>query len=313
MSHQPNNLASKVTFMESFFISGIVACISKTVSAPLERVKLLMQNQDELLRNKVISEKYKGLGDCIMRTYHNEGVLPFWRGNWANCIRYFPTQALTFSFKGKINNFKSLKVLKEDSTSKKLFKNMMSGGLAGSASLLFVYTLDYARTRLGNDAVDSKTGKRKYNGLLDVYKQTYKSDGIPGLYRGFVVSCFGIFVYRGFYFGLYDTAKPIMMGTDNSFWKSFLIGYVVTITAEMLAYPNDTVRRRMMMTSGEQVKYKGGIDCFLQIVQKEGFSSLMKGSIANILRGVSAAGVLAGYDKVIEWYLTLVGRVEKKK
>lgn len=308
MSHG-GNLNDKITFMESFFISGIVACISKTVSAPLERVKLLMQSQDDLLKKKIINKKYDGLVECFSRTYKTEGFIPFWRGNLANCIRYFPTQALTFSFKGKINNIKQLKIRKEDTTSRKLLKNIISGGLAGSLSLLFVYSLDYSRTRLGNDAVNEVTGKRKYSGLIDVYRQTYNTDGISGLYRGFAVSCFGIFVYRGFYFGLYDTMKPILLGSDNGFFKSFILGYFVTVTAELLAYPNDTVRRRMMMTSGEVEKFNGAWDCTVKIIKNEGFSSLMKGSVANILRGVSAAGVLAGYDKVVEWYLKSMKRV----
>lgn len=308
MSHG-GSLNDKITFMESFFISGIVACISKTVSAPLERVKLLMQSQDDLLKKKIINKKYDGLVECFSRTYKTEGFIPFWRGNLANCIRYFPTQALTFSFKGKINNIKQLKIRKEDTTSTKLIKNIISGGLAGSLSLLFVYSLDYSRTRLGNDAVNEVTGKRKYSGLIDVYRQTYNTDGISGLYRGFAVSCFGIFVYRGFYFGLYDTMKPILLGSDNGFFKSFILGYFVTVTAELLAYPNDTVRRRMMMTSGEVEKFNGAWDCTVKIIKNEGFSSLMKGSVANILRGVSAAGVLAGYDKVVEWYLKSMKRV----
>lgn len=308
MSHG-GSLNDKITFMESFFISGIVACISKTVSAPLERVKLLMQSQDDLLKKKIINKKYDGLIECFSRTYKAEGLIPFWRGNLANCIRYFPTQALTFSFKGKINNIKQLKIRKEDSTTTKLLKNIISGGLAGSLSLLFVYSLDYSRTRLGNDAVNEVTGKRKYSGLIDVYRQTYNSDGISGLYRGFGVSCLGIFVYRGFYFGLYDTMKPILLGSDNGFFKSFILGYVVTVTAELLAYPNDTIRRRMMMTSGEVEKFNGAWDCTVKIIKNEGFSSLMKGSVANILRGVSAAGVLAGYDKVVEWYLKSMKRV----
>lgn len=306
MAH--TNLNAKLNFHESFFISGIVACFSKTVAAPLERVKLLIQNQDEMLKRGTIDKKYEGISECVSRTYKTEGLFSFWRGNWANCVRYFPTQALTFAFKGKLNEVSSLKVQRTDSTSKKLTKNIISGGLGGSGSLFFVYSLDYARTRLGNDTICPQTGKRKYSGLFDVYRQTFKTDGIQGLYRGFVVSCFGIFVYRGFYFGLYDTAKPLLMGNDNSFLKSFILGYVVTITAELLSYPNDTVRRRMMMTSGEAVKYNGAVDCFMQIVRNEGYQSLMKGSVANIFRGVSAAGVLAGYDKVVEWYLILVGR-----
>jgi solute carrier family 25 (mitochondrial adenine nucleotide translocator), member 4/5/6/31 len=84
--------------------------------------------------------------------------------------------------------------------------NVASGGAAGASSLLFVYSLDYARTRLANDAKSSKGGgARQFNGLVDVYKKTLASDGIAGLYRGFVPSVVGIIVYRGLYFGVYDS------------------------------------------------------------------------------------------------------------
>ena len=84
--------------------------------------------------------------------------------------------------------------------------NVVSGGAAGAASLLFVYSLDYARTRLANDAKNAKKGgDRQFNGLVDVYRKTLASDGIAGLYRGFVPSVVGIIVYRGLYFGVYDS------------------------------------------------------------------------------------------------------------
>ena len=95
-----------------------------------------------------------------------------------------------------------------------------------------------------------KDGKRQYNGLIDVYKKTLASDGIGGLYRGFVISCVGIFIYRGLYFGIYDTAKPIFIGEGGSFLASFLLGWGVTVVSGLASYPIDTIRRRMMMTSG---------------------------------------------------------------
>lgn len=70
-----------------------------------------------------------------------------------------------------------------------------------------------------------KDGKRQFNGLFDVYKKTLATDGISGLYRGFTISCVGIFIYRGLYFGLYDTAKPLFLGDQSSFLLSFLLGW----------------------------------------------------------------------------------------
>merc|ERR1719381_423451 len=169
-------------------------------------------------------------------------------------------------------------------------------------SLLFVYSLDFARTRLANDA-KGKGGERQFNGLIDVYVKTLKSDGIQGLYRGFTISAVGIFIYRGMYFGLYDTLKPMLLGEDAGVTISLLLGWAVTVTAGLMSYPIDTVRRRMMMTSGGGVKYKGSMDCFVQVIKNEGFMSMMKGAGANILRGVAGAGVLAGFDKFKEVYI----------
>merc|ERR1711915_766476 len=85
-----------------------------------------------------------------------------------------------------------------------------------------------------------------------------------GLYRGFSISAVGIFIYRGMYFGLYDTLKPLLLGKDAGVALSFFLGWAVTVTAGLMSYPIDTVRRRMMMTSGGGVKYKGSMDCFVQ-------------------------------------------------
>src|SRR5436190_4656708 len=140
--------------------------------------------------------------------------------------------------------------------------NLASGGAAGVSSLLFVYSLDYARTRLANDAKSAKKGnfyrlfglifvggERQFNGLIDVYKKTLASDGIRGLYRGFGPSVTGIIVYRGLYFGMYDSLKPVLLtGTlEGNFAASFLLGWVVTTGSGLASYPLDTVRRRMVM------------------------------------------------------------------
>jgi len=290
----------KLGFAENFMLSGVAAAVSKTAAAPIERVKLLVQNQGEMLKQGTLDKPYSGVVDCTMRTAKTEGVFSFWRGNLANVIRYFPTQALNFAFKDTVKSM--FKTAKDAPQYEKFAKNILSGGVAGSLSLTFVYSLDYCRTRLANDA-KSKDGKRQYSGMIDVYAKTIKSDGIQGLYRGFVISCVGIFIYRGMYFGLYDSIKPIVLGENASVFLSFLLGWAVTVTAGLMSYPIDTIRRRMMMTSGQAVKYKGSVDCAVQVLKNEGFMSLMKGAGANILRGVAGAGVLAGFDKFKELYI----------
>merc|ERR1712241_371415 len=146
-------------------LSGVAAGVSKTAAAPIERVKLLVQNQDEMIKQGRLDKPYKGVVDCTVRVLKTEGVYPFWRGNMANVLRYFPTQALNFAFKDQIKSL--FKVSKDANPAMKFGVNILSGGFAGSISLTVVY------------------------------RQTLKSDGIGGLYRGFVISCVGIFIYRG--------------------------------------------------------------------------------------------------------------------
>lgn len=286
-------------FLIDFMMGGVSAAVSKTAAAPIERVKLLIQNQEEMIKQGRLSHKFTGIGDCFKRTAADEGVGSFWRGNTANVVRYFPTQALNFAFKDKFKKMFGFK--KDEGYWTWLAGNLASGGMAGATSLAFVYSLDYARTRLANDAKSSKgDGAREFNGLLDVYKKTLKSDGISGLYRGFGPSVVGIVVYRGLYFGLYDSLKPVVLvgPLEGSFLASFLLGWTVTTGASTASYPLDTVRRRMMMTSGQAVKYKGAFDCFTKVVAAEGVPALFKGCGANILRGVAGAGVISLYDQL---------------
>lgn len=295
-------MSKKLNFIEEFMLSGVAAGVSKTAAAPIERIKLLVQNQDEMIKQGTLDRRYNGIVDCTKRTMASEGLGSFWRGNLANVLRYFPTQALNFAFKGQI---KALFATSKDAAPVvKFATNIASGGFAGSMSLTVVYSLDYARTRLANDA-KGKDGKRQFNGLIDVYKKTLATDGISGLYRGFAISCVGIFIYRGLYFGLYDTLKPMFLGPDASFLVSFLLGWAVTVVSGLASYPIDTVRRRMMMTSGTGVFYKSSLDCGMQVIKNEGFMSLMKGAGANVLRGIAGAGVLSGFDVVKKAYIDM--------
>jgi solute carrier family 25 (adenine nucleotide translocator) protein 4/5/6/31 len=288
-------------FAIDFMMGGVSAAVSKTAAAPIERIKLLIQNQDEMIKQGRLSHPYKGIGDAFKRTVADEGALALWRGNTANVVRYFPTQALNFAFK---DYFKSLFGFKKNEGYWKWFAgNIASGAGAGASSLLFVYSLDYARTRLANDAKSAKGGgERQFNGLIDVYRKTIRSDGVAGLYRGFVPSVVGIVVYRGLYFGLFDSLKPVVLvgPLEGSFLAAFGLGWLVTNAAGLASYPLDTIRRRMMMTSGTGQKYASMFDAGRQIVAKEGVRSLFKGAGANILRAVAGAGVLSLYDKAQE-------------
>jgi len=289
-----------INFLIDFTMGGVSAAVSKTAAAPIERIKLLIQNQDEMIKSGRLATPYKGIAECFSRVIAEEGFASLWRGNLANVLRYFPTQALNFAFKDQFKRMFGYSQAK-DGYWKWFAGNLASGGAAGACSLLFVYSLDYARTRLANDnKAAKKGGERQFNGMIDVYRKTLATDGIQGLYRGFNISCVGIIVYRGLYFGMYDSLKPVLLtgNLKDSFLAAFALGWCITTGAGLASYPIDTIRRRMMMTSGEAVKYKSSMHAFRVIIEKEGVKSLFKGAGANILRAIAGAGVLAGYDQL---------------
>lgn len=280
-----------------FMAGGISGALAKTLAAPIERVKLLLQTQEA--NKRLDGRKYTGIIDCFTRCIKEEGVVSLWRGNWANVIRYFPTQAINFSVKDALNrNFCPYDSKKNPY--KFFFGRLMSGGSAGAISLVFVYPLDFARTRLGVD-VGKAASERQFNGLVDCCAKIFKTDGIQGLYRGFGISVAGIFVYRAFYFGGYDSGKKFIFGGDDrntAIWKRLIFAQIVTSSSETLAYPLDTIRRRLMMQSGlKELIYKGTRDCADKIWTTEGFNGFFKGNLSNVWRSVGSSLVLVFYDE----------------
>lgn len=196
----------KKNFLADFLTGGISAAVSKTIVAPIERVKLLLQVQDAS-KSIAPENRYKGIIDCFSRVNSEQGFVSFWRGNTANVIRYFPTQALNFACK---DFYKQTLCPYNPKTHPGMFflGNMASGGAAGATSLTVVYPLDFARTRLASDVGQGE--KREFTGLVDCLKKIAASDGPIGLYRGFGISVVGIIMYRAAYFGMYDTGKVLL-------------------------------------------------------------------------------------------------------
>ena len=166
MSHapaqEPPKSAPKVKkskamqLLSDLLVGGTIGAISKTIMAPVERVKLLMQTQDS--NPKVLSgevKRYSGIGDCFSRVKSEQGFLSFWRGNLVNCLRYAPQQGSALAFNDLLNNLfpnYSSKTEFWKSLSVKLF----SGGLAGAIANTICYPFDFARTRLASDVSKGK-------------------------------------------------------------------------------------------------------------------------------------------------------------
>ena len=235
--------------------------------------------------------------DCFKRIPAEDGILALWRGNLANVIRYFPTQALNFAFKDTYKRWFLSGVDKKTQFWRYFAGNLASGGAAGATSLLVVYPLDFARTRLAADM--GKGDARKFKGMFHCLQTIAATDGVGGLYKGFMVSLYGIIVYRAAFFGGYDTMKGMLLTKDSSIFATWCCAQIVTTIAGVLSYPFDTVRRRMMMQAGKkEIMYTSTLDCWAKIFQKEGFNGFFKGALTNAIRGSGGAIVLVAYDEM---------------
>ncbi|CAJ0931058.1 unnamed protein product, partial [Mesorhabditis belari] len=283
-------------FATDLCVGGASAALSKTVVAPIERVKLLLQVQ---YSHKGINEnqRYKGIVDAFIRVSKEQGLLSFWRGNATNVMRYFPTQALNFAFNDLYKGFFQRGIDKHKNFWSHTAYSLLAGGCAGSTTLCFVYPLDFIRTRLSVDIGRSRE-TREYKGFVDCFRQTVRSDGISGLYRGFFISIQTYFLYRAVYFGMYDAIRNLTHTNpkDVHFIASFMIAQGVSICSAYLTYPWDTVRRRMMVKG--ELSSKHAWESAKLIVAHEGIKGLFKGGLANIFRTSGGALVMAIYQEI---------------
>jgi solute carrier family 25 (adenine nucleotide translocator) protein 4/5/6/31 len=286
-------------FPRDLMMGAIMGGVAYTMVAPVERAKLLLQTQDS---NMVVMDgkhpRYKGLMDCIVRIARNEGIVSLWRGNTSSILRHYPSVAINFSFKDFYRLLLTSGKPYEVGTLSRAPANFLAGAMAGCTSLVFVYPLDIAHTRL---AADIGCGKaRQFHGLLHFLQTIYHKDGLRGVYRGFPASVQGMVVHRSVYFGGFDTAKDLFSkDTYLSFWRRWVIAQGVTTSAGLISYPLDTVRRRMMMQAGlEKNMYNSTLDCWKKIYSAEGVMGFYKGAVTNMVRGTGAALILVLYDEI---------------
>ncbi|GAY57631.1 putative ADP,ATP carrier protein [Citrus sinensis] len=289
-------------FQRDLMAGAVMGGFVHTIVAPIERAKLLLQTQESNLA--IVGSgrrRFKGMLDCIARTVREEGILSLWRGNGSSVLRYYPSVALNFSLKDLYRN-----VLRngnyQDGTSfmSGTSANFVAGAAAGCTTLILIYPLDIAHTRLAADV--GRTDARQFRGFCHFLTTIFKKDGIRGVYRGLPASLQGMVVHRGLYFGGFDTMKEVLSEESKpelALWKRWVVAQAVTTSAGLLSYPLDTVRRRMMMQSGlEQPMYHNTLECWRTIYRKEGVTSFYRGAVSNMFRSTGAAAILVLYDEV---------------
>jgi len=290
------------SFLKDFFIGGISAGAVKSIVAPVERVKLLLQTQDanqQVLQKEV--SRFMGIGDCFKRVYVEQGFLAFWRGNGANVIRYVPQQACNLAFKDRIKEL--LPTQKADvHFFRHLATNVASAGLGAALSLSFCFPLNLARTRLASDI---GRNKRTFTGIWDCLSKTLQAQGVKGVYNGFSSGVVNVILYRGTQIGLFDSVSGLNPYNKERGVKGTASAFVIAqgsgILAVVVSYPPETVSRRMQMESERPLEkriYKSALHCARSVLFAEGIAGLYKGVTADIVRGIGSSLVLVAYSRI---------------
>lgn len=288
-------------FHRDLMAGAVMGGVVHTIVAPIERAKLLLQTQDSNMA--ILSDphkRFKGMFDCIVRTVREEGILSLWRGNGSSVLRYYPSVALNFSLKDLYRNILRSGFFQEGHFVTGASANFIAGAGAGCTTLIIIYPLDIAHTRLAADL--GRGEARQFRGIYHFLSTIRQKDGIRGIYRGLPASLHGMVVHRGLYFGGFDTIKEKMSENPElevALWKRWIAAQAVTTSAGLISYPLDTVRRRMMMQSGlERPMYHSTVDCWKKIYRTEGITSFYRGALSNMFRSTGAAAILVLYDEV---------------
>lgn len=177
----------------------------------------------------------------------------FWKGNLSNMMRIIPSETLIFWVKELFQ--KTFHYHQKFSARQDLYINSILGISSALIVSFTLYPFEYVRQQLSN-RLDNKGV-----GILLQFKKTISKNGLRGIYKGGHIFLLGLVLFRGTYFGLYDSFK---VKTDNPLTR-WCIAYFSMFLGIMVGYPVDTIRRRIVSSKG---KYCGFKNCLEEVWKK---------------------------------------------
>lgn len=116
----------------TFISGGLAGSVAKTLVAPIDRVKILLQ---------VHSTHYEGFGilSTFLQVVRQEGPLALYNGNGAQLLRIFPYAAMQFT---SYELYKSLNRRFFGEKSNRIINSVACGSLAGITAVTVTYPLD---------------------------------------------------------------------------------------------------------------------------------------------------------------------------
>ncbi|KAK6779740.1 hypothetical protein RDI58_021924 [Solanum bulbocastanum] len=268
----------------ALFAAGAIAgAAAKSVTAPLDRIKLLMQTHG-LRAGQEAAKKGIGFIEAFALIGKEEGIKGYWKGNLPQVIRIIPYSAVQlFAYE----TYKKLFQGKDGELS--VIGRLAAGACAGMTSTFVTYPLDVLRLRL---AVDPG-----YKTMSEVALNMLKEEGFASFYNGLGPSLIGIAPYIAVNFCVFDLVKKALPEKYQKRTEATLATGLISATiATLLCYPLDTVRRQMQMKG---TPYMTIFDAFPGIVARDGIVGLYRGFVPNALKTLPNSSIrLTTFDTV---------------
>jgi solute carrier family 25 phosphate transporter 23/24/25/41 len=264
---------------------GAAGVISRTITAPLDRLKVMLQASDITVKHQ-----YTSLSETGRAILKQGGVRAFWRGNGVNVIKAAPEMAVRFyTFERLLD---ALGAADSDMTGEGLLRRAAAGASAGAIAQFVVYPLETTKTRLAVSSVN------EYRGMIHCLVSCTSYEGWRSLYRGLSASLAGIIPYAAVDLTIYSTLRELADARYEEFGGTpplvtFGIGAVSTSVGQIFSYPLQLVRTRLQAQGmkGRAVVYKGIFDCMAQTVHHGGLLGLYKGMLPNMLKSLPAMSI----------------------
>lgn len=268
---------------------------------PLDTVKVRLQTMPKVAAGE--TPLYTGMLDCIRKTVHSEGVKGLYKGMSAPLVGVVPIFAVSFM------GFSVGKRLQQKSPDDQLNAAQLfaAGGLSGVFTTSVMAPGERIKCLL---QVQQGSGKKLYNGPLDVVKSLYKTGGIKSIFRGTGATLLRDVPASGVYFLTYDWIKMVLSGgntADLSLGATILGGGLAGVANWIVALPPDVMKSRLQ--SAPEGKYPNGVrSVFKEIRANEGFATLYRGFTPVMIRAfVANAACFVGYELCL-WALNFGAR-----
>ncbi|XP_064547737.1 solute carrier family 25 member 32 [Drosophila montana] len=262
-------------------VSGGVA--STLILHPLDLIKIRFAVNDG--RTATVPQ-YRGLGSAFTTIFRQEGFRGLYKGVTPNVWGSGSSWGLYFMFYNTIKTF-----IQGGNTTMSLgpAMHMLAAAESGALTLLLTNPIWVVKTRLCLQCDTASSSE--YRGMVHALSEIYKTEGVRGLYRGFVPGMLGV-SHGAIQFMTYEEMKnayneyrklPIDTKLATSEYLAFAA--ISKLIAAAATYPYQVVRARLQ---DHHHRYSGTWDCIQQTWRYEGAIGFYKGLKANLIRVVPA-------------------------